>query len=430
MAYYSTGDNNFGVAKWIVDPVPGQGTHTTIQTAINTASSGDVIAIRPGTYTEDIIAKDGILLSSMPGSGVFERVVIVGILTLNTASEMYFSDIEFESNAPFGSQVIICSGTDPGTLWLSNCGIIVTGNTGILATNSQASVRFNNCRIVVEDNSDLFSWSGDILEFKYCTVTGTVGVTTTPGAISTGTMFVEYSDFDISVVSSGTASVSTQKSVWGRTQSFNLTWITTGGSGVKNRADHCTFFSGTASCISVDTGQSYILCDCILDSSNTNAATGAGAVNYGTIDFTSSSQTINAAVQSNYNGNTFTPVLSFVGGSTGITYAVQIGKYLRVGNLVHFDIRIDLTSKGSSTGNATISGLPFNAANDGLQYNYYTTYFNLTAIGATYFTSILAGAGSTLTLFFNTAATGGFTQIADTNFANNTAINMQGFYYI
>lgn len=57
--------------------------------------------------------------------------------------------------------------------------------------------------------------------------------------------------------------------------------------------------------------------------------------------------------------DTFTPVLAFGGASTGITYAVQLGNYVKIGKLVYIDINIELTSNGSATGDASITGLPF-----------------------------------------------------------------------
>jgi len=55
----------------------------------------------------------------------------------------------------------------------------------------------------------------------------------------------------------------------------------------------------------------------------------------------------------------FTPVLNFGGGTTGITYGTQSGSYVRIGPIIHFALTIVLTSKGSSTGNMQVSGLPF-----------------------------------------------------------------------
>ena len=60
-----------------------------------------------------------------------------------------------------------------------------------------------------------------------------------------------------------------------------------------------------------------------------------------------------------YEEGSFTPTISFGGASVGITYASQLGFYTKIGNRVIFDISIELTSKGTSTGNALISGLPF-----------------------------------------------------------------------
>lgn len=55
----------------------------------------------------------------------------------------------------------------------------------------------------------------------------------------------------------------------------------------------------------------------------------------------------------------FTPELKFGGQSTGLTYATQFGTFTRIGDLVFFNIHLHLSSKGSSTGDATIVGLPW-----------------------------------------------------------------------
>jgi len=64
-----------------------------------------------------------------------------------------------------------------------------------------------------------------------------------------------------------------------------------------------------------------------------------------------------------YEEGTFTPVLSFGGASVGITYSVQQGEFTRIGNLVRFNIRITLTSAGSSVGQALVTGLPYTPGN-------------------------------------------------------------------
>ena len=62
----------------------------------------------------------------------------------------------------------------------------------------------------------------------------------------------------------------------------------------------------------------------------------------------------------NYTASTtFTPSLEFGGATTGITYTTQAGRYCRVGSIVYFSIYLLLSSKGTATGTATITGLPF-----------------------------------------------------------------------
>jgi len=60
-----------------------------------------------------------------------------------------------------------------------------------------------------------------------------------------------------------------------------------------------------------------------------------------------------------YEEGTWTPVLKFGGSSTGIAQASTTGRYTKVGRMVYASFNILLSDKGSQTGAATISGLPF-----------------------------------------------------------------------
>ena len=60
-----------------------------------------------------------------------------------------------------------------------------------------------------------------------------------------------------------------------------------------------------------------------------------------------------------YEEGDWTPVLSFGGGTTGISYSNRDGSYVRIGRQVTLNWTIQLSSKGSSTGSAIITGLPF-----------------------------------------------------------------------
>jgi len=58
---------------------------------------------------------------------------------------------------------------------------------------------------------------------------------------------------------------------------------------------------------------------------------------------------------------TFTPGIAFSASllSVGVTYGSQQGSYMKLGRIVHFWMVVTLTSKGSSTGQAFLTGLPY-----------------------------------------------------------------------
>jgi len=69
-----------------------------------------------------------------------------------------------------------------------------------------------------------------------------------------------------------------------------------------------------------------------------------------------------ANVLDDYEEGTYTPAISFGGGTTGIGYSTQVGFYTKIGRLCFVTMRVTLSSKGSSTGVAAVT-LPFTSAN-------------------------------------------------------------------
>ncbi len=67
----------------------------------------------------------------------------------------------------------------------------------------------------------------------------------------------------------------------------------------------------------------------------------------------------NANTLDDYEEGTWTPSVTFDGGSTGITYSNRFGFYTKIGRQVFVQCTVSLSSKGSSTGTAQIEGLPF-----------------------------------------------------------------------
>ena len=122
----------------------------------------------------------------------------------------------------------------------------------------------------------------------------------------------------------------------------------------------------------------------------------------------------------------FTPGLSFGGGTTGITYANQNANATKIGPIVIASGYIALTAKGSSTGSAKITGLPFTVRNDNDSYSPPSFYIvNITFTGQMQgFVDINA---TTITLAQCTEA-GVASTLTDTNFANNSTIRFLAIY--
>jgi hypothetical protein len=57
-----------------------------------------------------------------------------------------------------------------------------------------------------------------------------------------------------------------------------------------------------------------------------------------------------------YTEGSWTPALAFGGSSTGVTYTTQVGRYIKIGKAVWLTASLVLTSNGTGTGAATISG--------------------------------------------------------------------------
>lgn len=132
----------------------------------------------------------------------------------------------------------------------------------------------------------------------------------------------------------------------------------------------------------------------------------------------------NANTLDDYEEGTWTPVITFGGGSTGITYSTQSGYYTKIGRMVHFSMLIVLTSKGSSTGTALVTGLPFTDGTTTASVNFFAN--NMAAAATTSLMGFVTGSTIDLRRF----TTGTATAMADTDFANNTSMRISGVYQV
>ena len=121
------------------------------------------------------------------------------------------------------------------------------------------------------------------------------------------------------------------------------------------------------------------------------------------------------------DATSWVPVLEFGLGTTGITYASKVGVYIKIGKLVIATFTFTLTSKGSSTGAATVSGLPFPSSTNG-QWLGPVTWTGMTSSYVSMDCEVTGGA-SRLNIRGLTAAGTSFSAAADTGFANTSVMS-------
>jgi hypothetical protein len=129
-----------------------------------------------------------------------------------------------------------------------------------------------------------------------------------------------------------------------------------------------------------------------------------------------------------YEEGTWTMGITFNGSSTGITYVNNTGTYTKIGRQVTVNGLIQLSSKGSDTGSARISGLPFTIPNISGHYSTATLwFFNIDF--ANQFQSVADVNNTTISLF-ETTESGTITALNDTDFANNSEIILSLTYFV
>ena len=177
----------------------------------------------------------------------------------------------------------------------------------------------------------------------------------------------------------------------------------------------------------------------------TNAASGATDLAFGTsVDgsaavaperfrITANGVTFNgdtaaANALDDYEEGTWTMGVSFNNASVGVTTSNNTGSYTKIGRKVTANGLMTLTSKGSSTGDARITGLPFAIGSGGSNYSSASLYF-----GGLTFTNQFQGYGppATTTIDLREITSLGIEgAITDADFANNTTVIVSFTYFV
>lgn len=288
--------NTFTTAKWIVSATSSDGTHTTIASALTSASSGDTIFIRPGTYTENLTLKAGVNLTAFECDAQTPNVTIIGKMTATFTGTVTISGIKLTTNSDY---FLECTGATTFTLNLFRCFLNCSNNTGINITNSSAgsNVICVNCYGDIGTTGITYYTvtNNCFLKFEYCTLDNSGQSTTASNNSTTNIIFkwTSYS-FPISTSSTGTIQMTMCNSNTGFNNAVAILYNGTGGGGFVTGS---YFNSGTASTISVGAGATLDVHNCVISSSNTNAITGAGTLIYTVNSFYGSSSTVNTTTQ-------------------------------------------------------------------------------------------------------------------------------------
>tara|TARA_R110000787_G_scaffold128304_1_gene240016 strand:+ start:710 stop:1498 length:789 start_codon:yes stop_codon:yes gene_type:complete len=128
-----------------------------------------------------------------------------------------------------------------------------------------------------------------------------------------------------------------------------------------------------------------------------------------------------------YERGVYQPSVTFGGNSVDVAYAAtRYGYYTKIGNQVSIWGRVELTNKGSSTGQLKITGLPFDPAN-GAPISAGGYLSQLTFSGPI---TILVAAGGTSLDFYETASNAGATTMTQADVNNTAVIGWTGTYSI
>lgn len=306
------------ISSLVVDPSSTsglRGTFTTITAALTAAVSGQTIYVRPGTYVENLTLKAGVDICAMTGDGYSNTVAIDGSISASYAGRATISGCQLISR---NSDGITISGASATVLTVKDCVLSQAANAGthysLVMSAASGELYIFDCFGSTTTNGSWINMTAGLAKIVNCNlannggttlnnlvsggtltiIASAIGTDATVGAgftVSAGVLTALNSNFSGQITSSGTGDINLENS---RIYTPNSTCLTSGSSG-GDECMNCVLVGGTASAISV--GSTLLLSNCSVNSSNTNAITGAGTLSFGGIVFTGTSSLINTSTQ-------------------------------------------------------------------------------------------------------------------------------------
>lgn len=131
-----------------------------------------------------------------------------------------------------------------------------------------------------------------------------------------------------------------------------------------------------------------------------------------------------------YEEGMWTPGLEFGGGSGGITYSTQGGSYTRIGNVCYVCHSLQLTNKGTSTGVATLTGLPFTADTSKAFATCAQRALNISLSVNNFIVTYIPFLGGTSAFINESGGSVGGANLRNTEFSNSSNLSGVFFYFI
>jgi hypothetical protein len=138
---------------------------------------------------------------------------------------------------------------------------------------------------------------------------------------------------------------------------------------------------------------------------------------------------------SDYAEGSWTPVIQGSSTPGAQTYSVQVGRYVRIGNIVFVSARLTMTAKdGTTAGNVQIGGLPFTSRNvtnliPAMNVALYSN-IDLDVAGSRYSISALVAENSTIISLLEVGDNVSSAALTAADIGNTTAIAFSGWYII
>jgi len=144
---------------------------------------------------------------------------------------------------------------------------------------------------------------------------------------------------------------------------------------------------------------------------------------------TSEAAGMTSEILNDYEEGTWTIGITFGGASVGVTYSLNTGTYTKIGRHVTASGYLILSNKGTSTGNAVITGLPFVVLNLTTAYPSGSIGF-LQNITFADFPQAYGSINSANIILSETTNAGVVTGLTNADFANNSAIMFSMSYFV